>query len=266
MNTETTEANPNGERNPRCPRITLQDAIDRLGQLQKAIGKSAVDAAAASKAIGYSGPSGAALTTIGSMSMYGLVTRNQGKVAIAELGRRVLFPMPNDKNGEAAKKEAALSPKMFKRINTEFDDLDIDVLGSQLVHLGFDEATAKHTAKIYKANKEYAKLQNGEKGPLDTGSENEDNADLGAGKSRPPPPLSTMSSSVQSLPVPLGNGLVAYVPYPMTGAAFEMLKEALDLYKNMIVTPAAGEHPTPPRPKAPDPSAHPMAGQHPRGT
>jgi len=259
MNTQSNESSATGERNPRCPRITLEDAVERLSKLQKAIGKSTVDSGSASKAIGYSSPSGAALSTLGYMSMYGLVTRVAGKISVSELGRRVLFPVTTDINGEAAKKEAALTPKMFKRINGEFDDLEVVVLGSQLIHLGFDEDAAKNAAKVYKANKAFAKLDGSEKVTLDNGGKGGDIEGSEQGNQTPPPNM-TNPQGVQSLPVPLGNGLVAYVPYPMTGAAFDMLKGALDLFKPMIVSPA-GQHPSPTQPKLPDPSAHPMAGQ-----
>lgn len=119
--------------------------------------RNLVDAETAVKSMGLNSLHGAALTLLSSMREYGLIDRPSGKVALTALAVRIVHPT-SDQQREEAIREAALSPKVFQTLLKNFGDCSENVLESHLVQSAFTPIRAKQVAKVFIANKAFAKL------------------------------------------------------------------------------------------------------------
>src|SRR5207237_717331 len=121
-------------------------------KLHSQIGKAAVKPESAAVALGYKGLNGAALTTLGTLSQYGLIERARGTVTVTGLAIRILHPT-GDSQLKDALREAALAPKVFQDIHENLGQCSVEVLTSHLVQNNFTPDRAKRTASVYAANK-----------------------------------------------------------------------------------------------------------------
>lgn len=145
-------------KSPRSPNYTLQDALDQVKKLHLQIGKATVKPESAAVALGYKGVNGAALTTLGTLSQYGLIERSKGTVTVTPLAVRILHPT-GDLQLKESLREAALTPKWFKEIYENLGQCSVEVLTSHLVQNNFTPDRAKRAASVYAANKGFANLE-----------------------------------------------------------------------------------------------------------
>jgi hypothetical protein len=148
------------DKSPRSPTYPLADAVEDARKLLGAIGRATVKPESAAVALGYKGLNGAALTTLGTLSQYGLIERSKGTVVVTPLALRILHPTGEDQR-KAALREAALSPKVFKELVENFADCTAEVLTSHLVQNGFNVDRAKRAAGVFVANKGFTDLSGG---------------------------------------------------------------------------------------------------------
>lgn len=120
-------------------------------------------------------------------------------------------------------------------------DCDESVLASHLIHNQFTPETAKRAASIYKANAEFAKLNPADNIPLNgRNGQTEDAKDVQqkAGtlpKSQVQPPANRMVAPPEELTVPIEDGRMAKIQFPLTEEGFSLLIESLKLWKNRLV-------------------------------
>lgn len=219
-------------RSPWCPRSSLEDAVELSRQLFAKAGRSSIAPEVAVKALGYKGISGASLAILGALSQYGLINRGKGEVSITPLALRLVHPT-SATDESAAKKEAALNPRVFARIFESYHDCSEDILASHLIHEDFPPDGARRAAQIYKVNSEFAKLvKSGYDGPIaeDSAPEDEPRAT--------PPAKKPMISQIleQQLPIPLGDRM-ANIPMPISEEDFELLIQTLNLWKSRLIRP-----------------------------
>jgi hypothetical protein len=148
------------DRSPHYPKLSLSDAIALAKKLHAKAGKAQINREVAVTALGYSGLNGAALGTLGALNQYGLIDGSKGGVAISPLAIRLVHPLSASQEMEA-KREAALNPKVFNEIfSGGYHECAEDVLSNHLIQNGFTPDGARKSASVYKANVEFADLNN----------------------------------------------------------------------------------------------------------
>lgn len=234
MSTEPTNKNAQ-ERSPRFPGETLKDAIDRIEKLFAGLGRSAAPAEAVAKAIGFGGLSGASRTALAALSYYGLLVREAGNYKVSELALRIIRPK-GEKDKIAAIREAQLSPPLFAQIEKDHPDCTESVLSTLLLHEGFTEDGSKRAAYVFKDNVEFAKNSGYISG------EASDTVPLNQHNSKAVAPKNQMTSiTPNELPVPIGDNMVARVPFPMSEEDFKLFIDTLTLWKNKLTKkPSSG--------------------------
>jgi hypothetical protein len=273
--TESTE--PEGNRKPRGPAVPTVDLRKALELMRKIWDKEKRNAAPVPAILthwGYRPKSSGGFLAIASLKRYGLLdeqgsnerrTLKLSAFALNLLKNETLNPAEYQK----LLKQAALMPtfhrEMWKKYGVEMPS--DQTVGSHLVfERGFAPETATAFIKQYKDTISLAKLtENDTVQDSDTEAiEETDEASTAQSKrnSEPPPaepkpPKSgtNMSSasngtSVQpgELPVPIGGGLIARVPFPMTQQAYNILLETLKLWEKILVKTSS---PIPPAIKLP---------------
>lgn len=233
MSTEN-DAKISQARSPRFPSETLKDAIDRIEKLLTGLGRGAAPVEAVAKAIGFGGLSGASRSTLASLTYYGFLAKQGNNYKISDLALRIVRPVsPADKITALA--EAQAMPKPFAEIQQEHPDASESVLANLLLHKGFTEDGAKRAAYVFKDNVEFMK---------NSGYVPSHNQAADADKTQQPAPKSGQSLMSQSavaaneLPVPIGEGMVARVPFPMTEEDFDLFIGTLNLWKKKLIKKA----------------------------
>ena len=244
------------DRSPRCPRISLEEALKLTKVLHGKIGKNSVTVESARGALGFGGDNGAAGKILASLKQYGLIERSKGQISLAPSAIHILHPV-SDKQRALSLQKTALNSSIFVRIRKEFDDCEQDVLANQLVQLGFTPDGAARTAQIYKANAKYARLDLIDPNSLEIIADDEEDSNLtpeekpkkstGPRKKdvreTPQPAVASdtfsrfFSERKKTIAVPLGSGETIQIPYPMTEEDFTLLLQTLKLWKKRIVTP-----------------------------
>jgi len=148
------------ERSKNCPSIPLSGAIEYAKKLYSKAGKTKIKAEVAVNALGYAGLNGAALTTLGALSQYGLINRDKGSiVSISDAAVRLMHPVNRDQEMHTLE-ELALNPKVFNELYTDgFHDGTEDLIANHLIQNGFTPDKAKKAAMVFKANIDLAKLK-----------------------------------------------------------------------------------------------------------
>ena len=148
------------DRSPNYPKLPLKEAVDLAKTLYKKAGKAKIKAETAFGALGYSGPNGAALTTLGTLTAYGLIERDRGVgLSVSPLAIQLIHP--TDPHQERfVKAQSALLPKVFLDLyNDGFRDADEDVLRNHLIQKGFTPDGAGVAAGVYVKNFSFAELE-----------------------------------------------------------------------------------------------------------
>ncbi len=192
------------KRSPNYPSISLEEAIAGIKQFYASERRTAVDGITASKAIGYNSMSGAARVKLGSLKQYGLLSGRGEKLAISDLGLRIVLPA-NDGDAEAAVREAALSPNIFMKLYETHAEASTNATVSYLVReMGFAEDSARRLDRAFRETLKFAKIQ---AETYNTGVESPVSATQETPTMTSAAPLSTASAMRGS------NALVLSVPY-----------------------------------------------------
>ena len=157
-------------RSPRFPFIPLEKAIKRLQKINDALGKSEqpFNREQVMKALGYSGPSGAAMKTGAAMFAYDLLERvdsEKGGVKISEVGRKLL-ETKDETVRLSLLRRAALSPLMFRNVWRNARHCTREELEELLLVRGFTKGGAKRASRIYFRNSQLAELSELEVEPV----------------------------------------------------------------------------------------------------
>lgn len=248
-----------GERSKKCPSLALSVAVDLAKRFYQKAGKTKVKAEVAVNALGYTSLNGAALTTLGALSQYGLIERDKGSmISISPVAIRIFHPLNKEQEIKSLE-ELALNPKVFNELYTNgFQKAEDELITNHLIQNGFTPEKAKKVAVVFKANMELANLNgDGIKPHSDDNQDDQSEPDkielpktVMAGSSNfsavltKKPDMNSMTISPGELPVPIAEGLVARVPFPMSEDDFELLISTLQLWKKKLIKKLAPIAPT----------------------
>src|ERR1051326_9236654 len=147
------------DRSPNYPKLPLEEALGLVKQLYAKVGKAKVKAEVAIGPLGYTGLNGASLTTLGTLTAYGLIERERGEsVCVSQLAIKLIHPLDPGQDIEA-KRICALRPKVFSELfSGGYQIMPEDVLANHLIQQGFTPDGAKKAASVFKANVLFSKL------------------------------------------------------------------------------------------------------------
>jgi hypothetical protein len=153
---------------------------------------------------------------------------------VSDLAVRIIRPV-SDADKAAAINQAAIEPALFAQIKSEHPNVTENLLATLLLHKGFTEDGSKKAAKVYKDNLEFL-------GKLPQASSHNKPAEpTPAATSAAPavsavkPHMVTHALAANELPVPIGDNLVARVPFPMSEEDFDLFIGTLNLWKKKLV-------------------------------
>jgi hypothetical protein len=148
------------DRSRNCPNIALASAIEFAKKLYEKAGKAKVRAEVAVNALGYAGLNGAALTTLGALSQYGLIDREKGSiVSISPQAIRLIHPLNKEQETQTLR-ELALNPKVFAELYAEgFQNGTEDLIANHLIQNGFTPNRARKVSTVFKTNIELSCLK-----------------------------------------------------------------------------------------------------------
>jgi hypothetical protein len=161
------------ERSRNCPNISLADAIGLAKKLYEKAGKAKIKAEVAVNALGYAGLNGAALTTLGALSQYGLVDREKGGIVLVSPSAiRLIHPLNKEQEIQTLR-ELALKPQVFLELfEGGFQNGTDDLIANHMIQNGFTPEKAKKSSVVFKANIDLANLkESGIKLPSDASND-----------------------------------------------------------------------------------------------
>jgi hypothetical protein len=234
------------DRSPRFPSSTLSEALEYVSKLFAGLGRSAAPAEALAKALGYSALSGSARSALATLAYYGLTHRDGINHRVSDLALRIIRPV-SEADKTAAMQQAALTPPLFAQLQKENPDTSETLLATLLLHRGFTEDGSARAAKVFRDNLAFI-------GQLPTvSSAGNIPQPSPAPEANPPlrsdtqPKTMTQTIAVNELPVPIGDNLVARVPFPMTEDDFDLLVGTLNLWKKKLTRKPEANPPSDPQ-------------------
>ena len=131
-------------RSPKYPSCSLQSALSYAEKAYEKIGNSTVDSSTFIESMGYSGRSGASVSTLAALRYFGLLDGRGEDVKFSELYLRIVRPV-EENEAKIALNEAARNPTVFSEFFNEYEILPPkDILKSLAVRkYGFSEKGAK---------------------------------------------------------------------------------------------------------------------------
>lgn len=231
-------------RSPRCPSVSLEEAIDRAGSLYETNGKHFVAPDAAAQGLGYKDSrNGAAKSMIASLSYYGLIRRNpDGKIAVAPEFEKFKFAPTNEVRlqflGVWIK-----NPRVFALLLEKYpDSLPSDsALKYELIEAGFKPDAADEASSVFRTSLAYVKAQ-GLTSAASAGDATDDipddepdvaeKNDAAAGApltpAKPPAPTTVVGARAITVFLPRQREAVLYIPRPFLAKDREVIKRQLD--------------------------------------
>lgn len=224
------------ERSPRFPSDSLESSIERIEKIFAGLGRSAAPAEALASALDYKSLNGTSRTTLAGLSYYGLLEREGNNHRVSDLAVRIIRPV-SDADKAAALHQSAMEPSLFSQIKNDHPAVTENLLATLLLHKGFTEDGSKKAAKVYKDNLEFlAKFPQSsvhskpvEPAPAATPAA----PAVSAVKTQ----MVTHAITVNELPVPIGENLIARIPFPMSEEDFELFVGTLNLWKKKLTAP-----------------------------
>ena len=181
-------------RSPPYPSLSLRDAVEATGKIEREYRTASVDRTEAAKLIGFSALSGPANKALSGLSSYGLTQRAaKGEIRVTERARAILHASDNEERVRCLQ-EAALEPQLFRDLQERFPGIKPPREGV-LVYLnrqGFNQNVINRATKAFLDTMSYIE----EEGASDSHGSTRDgvqesDASSGGdnnGDSPPPPP------------------------------------------------------------------------------
>ncbi len=250
---------PKRQRSPAYPLFDLEAAVGKARMLYTAQGKHDGHLHTVMRSIGYDRPTGLAQRAVAALDQFGLVEQTGEKdtrrVKLTELARDVLELPASDPRHPAALKTAALSPKIYAHLWERYGPGALpsdDVMRSHLLRdKEFNGDAADSVLETFRATVLFAKLdkldgvQDGTTLKQDPAVKQEFVLNPGPEKKTDPPaanpqtiPLMVPTLPSQELPVLIGPGMIARIPFPMNEDDFDLLIGTLNLWKKRLVKAA----------------------------
>lgn len=240
---------PKKDRSPNYPKLPLEQAVEVVRQFHKRVGKSKMKREAVAGALGYSGLSGASLTTIGALNQYGLIVSDEsGLVSITPLAVNILHPT-DERQEQEAKMTAALTPKVFNILYTEgFHHATEQTISNNLIQNGFTPDGASRAASVYLQNISFTHLNDdGIRGPSDS-KKDDVKARIESGKmqfspvvrkmleSDIPPSVQTTKRVLAKYSIPIGSNeaTLEFTGSSLSEEDFDALIEYIEIFKRQL--------------------------------
>src|SRR5947209_642733 len=139
-------------RSPNYPRISLGEAVQRVGVLFKKEGRSKLEPQGVAAVLGYSSYNGSAQGVISALRKYGLLAGKGDELTISEDALAILHGEKGTRERAEAFHRAALGPELFSELRREFPDSlpSVDNLRYRLIKKRFTEAAANVAARTYR--------------------------------------------------------------------------------------------------------------------
>lgn len=141
-------------KSPSYPSASLGEAIAGVAKIEGVYRRSAADREQAAKLLGYSGLSGPASKALAALASYGLVEASgKGMMKVTPLAVRILYPK-DDEERQAAIREAATTPPLYRDIWKQFPDHGVPPEGGVISYLnraGFNPSAVPKAAKAFRA-------------------------------------------------------------------------------------------------------------------
>ncbi len=148
------------ERSTSYPSMNVEEALTRLVRLKDSMGLNGdYKRETVAKGIGYNTITGTSARSVAALVHYGLLIRSGDTYSISANGKRFLMPV-NDTDKSSAIYEAALSPKLFEQLLSEFGGQVLPKLIANILtsKYGVQEKVASTVVKIFESSMSYAGL------------------------------------------------------------------------------------------------------------
>lgn len=157
--TDHTSEKKKRERSAAYPAIPLEEAIKLSVKLKSSYGKSQFSREMAVQAMGYKTVTGSSGTKVGTLVHYGLLARNGGAYTNSNLADRICHPI-DEKDRHEAIRSAAMKPKLFKALISEFSGRAIpSALNNLLIrNHGIAQKVSDDVVKVFRKTIEFAGL------------------------------------------------------------------------------------------------------------
>lgn len=225
------------QKSPRAPSMPLGEAIERAMAVYEKEQRHAAPTDVVAKDLGYkSANNGAALSTIASLSYYGLLDRPEpGKLAVSADMQSYQYAPSQKMKKELVLKWLA-TPPVFRELLEKYEGgLPSDAtIRYDLIHEGFKPATAESVLKAFKESVEFAGYYQVELDSEATESDEGENSKPVEDRTPQPQEASSRHSHDEALdriPVRLDARRRAWleIPYPFYEADKRRLKAQIDL-------------------------------------
>lgn len=149
---------PKPIRSPNYPNMSLKDAVEQVGKIERHYRSAPVDRLNAVKLLGYSSLSGPAQKALAALASYGLVDRaGKGETRVTELARDILHASSQE-DRKAKLRIAALEPDLFREIKERFQAIPVPPEEGVITFLnrqGFNPNAVRPAAKAFLQSMSY---------------------------------------------------------------------------------------------------------------
>ena len=151
------------QRSPNCPQISFAEAIEKGRKVYQAEHTHPAAKEVVAKDLGYSGLNGRSLTLIGALRQY-CILEGSGDALRVTKDAIAYFELDDGPEKTAAMRRMALAPDLFTELSkTHTHSLPSDGnLRHELVNKGFTSKAADDVIKVYRANVQLAKREEGD--------------------------------------------------------------------------------------------------------
>lgn len=216
-----------------------------------AVGTATIERSDAAQAMGYKPGSGAANSRVGSLTHFGLLTRNGANYHVSELARRIIEPQSEGEQREAIA-EAAIEPSLYAELVTELDGNPLPPMLPNMLSRSYGvlNKIAQQVADRFKETLDFAGLLSGGKvrATLQRGTSDANTASPGSerlserddsGEPRPRPsgaaPLTeTPSSDTYQIPLTKGRRASLLLPRPLFDYDIERITSWIALMSDVL--------------------------------
>jgi hypothetical protein len=173
------------ERSPNYPGHGLDRSLQDLQLLYKRESRTVVPQEVAVKAWGYNSLSGSARSRLAALRHYGLLEmQKNGQVRVSTRGVTLALRSPDTADYKQALRDAALTPTIFQELlDTKRGASDEALVHHLIVNKKFSPDGAKRVLEVYRANAEFAALDQDAADATDIGTTQ--SPDVSANGARP---------------------------------------------------------------------------------
>lgn len=146
-------------RSPSYPALSLREAVDAVGKIERVYRTSVVDRENAAKLMGYSSQSGPANKALAALASYGLLARaGKGDARVTDLATAILHAN-NDAERREKLLQAAFAPALFRDLKKHFHQVPVPPESGVITYLnrmGFNQSAIKSAASAFLQTAQYA--------------------------------------------------------------------------------------------------------------